>query len=267
MARTSRKTTLDTAKRRRMRPVNLPISSAGMDPPGPHPGPSRAAEKSAYDGETNSHGNEPGHDPPGKRLVPQAAQPAFLLLPAGVGEHQKCRDQSGGSKNRPGMKNREKRKKNKRDQQGTVEVLTRAVRPERAAFNVDVEVWDDDERDDHERRNQDSRDERRKEVQQFLEAEKIPWGLGGIGSEERIGELFEWGIPEERGDHHGNDQHLKRDGFANQEVGKSHQLRPRVADNLGGGLLGDKDDAARLFLCVGAESRRNFTFVHLCPFA
>jgi hypothetical protein len=74
------------------------------------------------------------------------------------------------------MKNREERKKNQRDKQGAVEVLARAVRPERAAFNVDVEVRNDDERDDDQGGNEDAGDERREKVQQFLKAESCSSG-------------------------------------------------------------------------------------------
>src|SRR6516165_6857814 len=105
IARTARKTRLDTARVRRIRFVSLPISSAGIDPPRPDPGPARPTEESAHDGQANRNGDKPGHNPPGKRLACQSFKPSFFLLPAGVGENEKCGHHSSGNKNRPGMKN------------------------------------------------------------------------------------------------------------------------------------------------------------------
>src|SRR5690348_11083430 len=109
MASTARKIKLDTANTKRMRSVTLPISSAGMRPPRPHPGPARTTEKSADGSEANGDGNEPGHNPPGERLRSQGVQPPFLRLPAGVREDQQRGDQSGRHKDRPGVESGEKR--------------------------------------------------------------------------------------------------------------------------------------------------------------
>jgi len=108
MASTARNIKLDTANTNRKRSVTLPISSAGMHPPGPHPGPARAAEECAHGSEANCDSNEPGHNPPGERFRPQRVQPAFFRLPAGVGENQKCGDQRGRRENRPGVERGEK---------------------------------------------------------------------------------------------------------------------------------------------------------------
>src|SRR5215472_15997267 len=112
MASTARKIRLDTANAERMRSVTLPIFSAGMRPPRPHPRPARATEKSAHSSETNRNGNELGHDPPGERIGSQGFQPASFPQSGGIGEHQKPGDKRCGNKNRPGMKQGEETQKN-----------------------------------------------------------------------------------------------------------------------------------------------------------
>src|SRR5215467_3783828 len=129
------------------------------------------------------------------------------------------------------MKRGEESEKNKNDDQDAAEMLRRMVSPESAAFDIHVEIGNDDERNDDQRGNQNTGDEGRKEVQQLLKAKEIPRRLGGVGSEQGIGELFQWRVPEERHDHHGDHQHLKRNRFADQEVRKSHQLWAAFADN------------------------------------
>src|SRR5215467_14786243 len=104
MASTARKIKLDTAKKRRVRSVTLPMSSAGMSPPGPDPRPAGATEERAHDSQTKRNDDEPGHDPPGKRLGSQGMQPSFLLLPARIGQNQEGGDERRGNKNGPGVK-------------------------------------------------------------------------------------------------------------------------------------------------------------------
>ena len=48
-------------------------------------------------------------------------------------------------------------------------------------------------------------------------------------------------------------------------MGKRHQLRAWLADDLGGGLLRDENDAAWFFLRVRAEARFDFILFHRCP--
>src|SRR5579864_1054711 len=203
MASTARKIKLDTAKTKRMRSVTLPISSAGMSPPGPYPGPAWATEERAHSGEANRDRNEPGHDPPRERLGSQGLQPTFLHLPAGIREDQKRGDQRGRHKNRPCMKRSEEAEQNQHNNQDGAQMLRGVVGPQSAALDVHVEIRNDDQRDDDERRNQDARDKRREEVQQLLKAEEIPRRLGWVGSEQRVGKLLERRVPEKRHDHHG----------------------------------------------------------------
>ena len=104
-------------------------------------------------------------------------------------------------------------------------------------------------------------------MQQFLEAEKVPGRLGRVGSEQRIRELLERRVPEKRRDDHGDHQHLKRNGFADQKMRIGHQLRAGIAHYLGGSLFGDKDDAPRIFLRVRAEPGLDFILFHRRPWA
>src|SRR5215472_260943 len=104
MASTARKIKLDTARSKRMRSVTLPISSAGMSPPRPHPRPAWAAEEGAHGSEANRNSNEPSQDPPGERLAAKGSEPRFLRLSAGIGDEQERGHHRGRHKNRPGMK-------------------------------------------------------------------------------------------------------------------------------------------------------------------
>src|SRR6516162_419248 len=153
MASTARKIKLDAVNTKRMRSVTLPISSAGMHPPHPHPGPARATEKSANGGQADRNGNEPGHDPPGKRLGSQDSEPCLLGSPPGIGNSQKRSYQRGRHKNRPGAKSSEKSEQNQRHDQDDPEMLRGTMRPERLAFDVYVEIRNDDQRDDDQSRN------------------------------------------------------------------------------------------------------------------
>src|SRR5215469_4427493 len=144
MASTARKIKLDAVNTKRMRSVTLPISSAGMHPPRPHPGPARATEKSANSGQADRNGNEPGHDPPGEWLGSQDSQPSFLGLPPVIRNSQKRTHQRGRHKNRPGVKRSEKGKQNQRHDQDGLEMRRGTIPPERAAFDVYVEVRNDD---------------------------------------------------------------------------------------------------------------------------
>src|SRR5215469_4487951 len=166
-----------------MRSVSLPISSAGMNSPRPHPGPARPTEKSADGGQGNRNSDEPGHNPPRKRIASQGFQPSFFLLPAGVRADEKRGYQSSGDKDRPGMKNCQKCKKHAGHQQDGSQMLPRMARPDSLAFNVHVKVGNDDQRHDYQRGYQDSRDEWGKKVQQFLKAKKIPGRFSRIRSQ------------------------------------------------------------------------------------
>ena len=53
----------------RVRSVNLPMSSAGMSSPRPHPRPAWSSEKRPHNGQTDGDSNEPRHYPPGERLT------------------------------------------------------------------------------------------------------------------------------------------------------------------------------------------------------
>src|SRR5437762_4135573 len=98
MASTARKIRLKTAKTKRMRSVTLPIASAGIGPPGPHPRPAWAAEEGAHSGQANGDSNEPGHDPPGEGLAAQRPCPSFPGRLAGLGVHQELGEYRGGQK-------------------------------------------------------------------------------------------------------------------------------------------------------------------------
>ena len=137
--------------------------------------------------------------------------------------------------------------------------------PDPFAFDVHVEVGDDDQSDHYQGGNQDSGDEGRKKVEKFLKAEKVPRRLCGIRRKQRIRKLLERGIPEKCDEHHDNNEHLKCDGLADQEMGIGHQLRAAIADHFGGSLFRDENDAARLFLRVGAEAGVDLILFHLRP--
>src|SRR5205807_5712566 len=238
-----------------------------MSPPRPVPRPTRAPEKRPHDGQTDSNSNEPRHNPPREWLRSERIQPALPSLPDGIRKKQESRNERRRSKNRPSMEYRKKREEDDTSDENDPQVLRRPPSPDRLAFDVHIEIRNDHERDHHQCRNQYSGHEWREKVQQFLEAEKIPRGLGGIRGKQRIRELLERRVPEKCDEHHNNHEQLKRDRLANQEMGVSHQLRAGIAYYLGRGLLGDKNDAAWLLLRVRAKAGLDFILFHRRPWA
>src|SRR3989442_5322910 len=88
---------------RRVRLVILPISSAGMSSPRPHPRRTRAPEKRPHDGQPDSNSNEPRHDPPREWLRSQRIQPALPSVPDGIRKNQEGPNDCRGYENCPGM--------------------------------------------------------------------------------------------------------------------------------------------------------------------
>src|SRR5437773_1672680 len=109
MARTARNTTLETAKPRRVRFVNLPISSADMSSPRPDPRPTRAPEEGAHSSQTKSNSDKPGHDPPRDGLASERLKKAFFSGPSGVREKEKTCNERRRQKNRPRVEHGKKR--------------------------------------------------------------------------------------------------------------------------------------------------------------
>src|SRR5260370_614336 len=231
MARTARNTTLETAKTRRVRFVNLPISSADMSSPRPDPRPTRAPEEGAHGSQTKSNSDKPGHDPPRDGLASECLKKTFFSGTSGVREKQKSGNERRGSENRPGMEYGKKHQQEEHGDKNNSQILC-WPRPDCFAFDVHVEVRNNNERDHHQRRDQNTGNEWRKKVEQFLKAEKIPRGLGGIRGKQRIRELLARRVPDQRKEHHSNHENLKSAGLAAQEMGVSHQLGAGTANYL-----------------------------------
>ena len=98
-------------------------------------------------------------------------------------------------------------------------------------------------------------------MEQFLKAEEVPRRFGGIGREQRIGQLLERSIPEKRHRHQHDGQNLEDNCLAQNQVGVGHQLRSRLAFDLRRRLPRDEDDAARIFGRIGPET--HFVFIRL----
>src|SRR6266852_2093108 len=170
MDSTARNTTLETAKTSRVRFVNLPISAAGMSSPRPDPRPTRAPEKGAHDSQTKSDGDKPSHNPPRHGLPGHHMKRAFFSDPSGTREKQKSRNERCRQENRPRMEHGKKRQQEEYGDENNSQILC-GSRPDCLAFDVHIEVRNDNERDHNQCRNQDSGNEGREEVQQFLKAE------------------------------------------------------------------------------------------------
>src|SRR5207247_5897007 len=99
-------------------------------------------------------------------------------------------NEKGRTKKRQRMENRKKREEDDHSGENGPQVLRRPPSPDRLAFDIHVEIRNDHERDHHQCRNQYSCHEWREKVQQFLEAEKIPRGLPGLGGKQRNRKLL-----------------------------------------------------------------------------
>src|SRR5437879_9499161 len=117
------------------------------------------------------------------------------------------------------MEYRKKREEEEHSDENGPQILRRPPSPDRLAFDIHIEIRNDHERDHHQCRNQYPRHEWREKVQQFLEAEKIPRGLGGIRGKQRISELLERRVPEKSNEHHGNHEPMKCDDIPDQKMG------------------------------------------------
>src|SRR5215471_21668328 len=195
MARTAKNKTLETAKTWRMRFVSLPISSAGMRPPRPDPGPAWASEVSPDHSQAQRHCDEPRHNPPGEWFGCQRLQPTASPLPDRIGKNEQERDDGGRHENCPGMKDCQESEKRHHGEQNNPEIAARPPGPDWRAFDVHIEIRDDDESDHHQCRNQNPCHERREKVQQLLKTEKVPGCLRGVRSEQRIRKLLQWRVP------------------------------------------------------------------------
>src|SRR5208337_2640979 len=196
MARTISNTTLETAKIRRRRFVTFPISSADISSPRPDPGPTRPPEKSPDRRERQGDDDEPGHHPPWQRPRPQIFLESRVAGGIEIRNEAERSHQSGGNQHGPCVIEGEQYKEEREDSYVNLQPSGAAVRPKRLAFDVHVKVRDDDERQNHQRGEQNSGDERRKVMEQLLKTQKIPRRLGGIRGEQRIGKLLERRIPE-----------------------------------------------------------------------
>src|SRR6266487_3928533 len=243
------------------------MSSADMSSPRPHPRPAWAPEKNPNDGQTNSDSNEPRHYPPGEGFRGQPIQPPLLSLPNGIRKKQKRRNECRGSKNRPSVEYRKKREEDDHSDQDGPQILRRPASPDRLAFDIHVEIRNDHERDHHQCRNQYSGHEWREKVQEFLEAEKIPRGLGGIRGKQRIRQLLGRRVSENRNEHPNNHKPLRCDLLAQQKMSVSQQLGAGNAQFLARGLLRDKTDSAWLLLRVRAKAGLDFILFHRRPWA
>src|SRR5579859_1972436 len=154
-----------------------------MSPPWPDPRPSGAPEERPHNGQADSHSDEPRHDPPRDGLRCERPYPASLTLPTCIGKNQESRNGGRGRKNGPGMKCSEEREEYEHDDENSHQVLRWPSAPERVGFNIHIEVRNDHESDHNQSGNQDSGDEGRKEVQEFLKSKKIPGSFGRVGSE------------------------------------------------------------------------------------
>src|SRR5713101_3273439 len=204
MARTATKTTLLIAKTSRIRRETFPISSAGMRPPRPHPGPPRPAEKCSDHREHDGYEDEPGHHPPRDRTRTQVFRPARPARRNDVGVDNKAADQSCRDQHRPGTEYCEENDQWYQRRKKLPQVCSAIGCPDRLAPHVDVEVRNHDKRNHHKRWNDDPCHERRKIMEQFLQAEKIPGCLGWVWRDQRISELFEWSVPEKGDNNHRN---------------------------------------------------------------
>src|SRR5215469_17761154 len=68
------------------------------------------------------------------------------------------------------------------------------LRPNTPALNVDVEVGNYDERGNNQAGDQHARNYGREIMQQFLQPQEVPRGLGGIRSMHRIGDALQRSI-------------------------------------------------------------------------
>ena len=102
-------------------------------------------------------------------------------------------------------------------------------------------------------------------MQQFLQAQKIPGRLGGIGRQKRIGQLLERRVPEQRHHHQRDHQNLKTMASRINRCGKAITLRANSPVTLAEVFLVMKTMRSGSFLRVGAEASFVFIFFAHLP--
>ena len=85
-------------------------------------------------------------------------------------------------------------------------------------LDVDVEVRNHDQRDHDQSRNQNTRDHRRKVMQHFLQSEKVPRRLGGVGRVRGIGNALKRRVEQKSHAHQRDRQHLNGDDGAEENL-------------------------------------------------
>src|SRR5713226_5015668 len=151
MARMATNATLEMAKASRSPRESFPISSAGIRPPRPDPEPSRAPEERPNHRQHHRHQNEPRHHPPGHRARAKVSHPRAAGGLGGEGEKNQRTDDGRRNEHSPRAEESKKNKQRKKHRQDNREMFRGVPRPERLALDVDVEVRNHDERENHER--------------------------------------------------------------------------------------------------------------------
>src|SRR5271157_6001985 len=126
------------------------ILHASLTPPEPNPRPSRTAEESADGGQHDQFEHEPCHDPERERFTGQPTAKPLRRLWIGLRcQKHECSDDDGRNECDPDIKDCQKNTKHYDNNAKDAQTLCLVVQPQSFGLDVNVEVRDDDERDNN----------------------------------------------------------------------------------------------------------------------